>query len=194
MIKITQLKKNTRAFIALPLLLANLPLSLMGGSLIPSVSEALNLNIVEEVSLEEIALQEQADSIDAYFGKWNLPLTGYGMVFAKTALKYDLDPFLLPAIAMRETTGGKFTCGGLNAFGYGSCKIFFATFDESIEAVGKAISGNHPKIAYAYEGKDVKGILETYNPPSVVPTYAKEVMSIMDKISESERPVEIASI
>jgi hypothetical protein len=194
MIKITQLKKNTRAFIALPLLLANLPLSLIGGSFLPSVSEALNFNIVEKVSLEEIALLKQAESIDAYFGKWNLPLTGYGMVFAKVALKYDLDPFLLPAIAMRETTGGKFTCGGLNAFGYGSCTIFFDTFEESIEAVGKAISGNHPRIAYAYEGKDVKGILETYNPPSVVPTYAKEVMSIMDKISESEHPVELASL
>ncbi len=198
MTKITKLFSNKmHAFIALPLLVANLPLSLMGQTtFVPSVAEALKMNIngpSEEVMIEN-ELQEQADKIDAYFGKWSLPLTGYGMVFAKTAEKYGLDPFLLPAIAMRETTGGKFTCGGDNPFGYGSCKIYFDTFDEAINAVGKAISGNHPKIAYAYEGKDVRGILETYNPPSVVPTYASEVMSIMDKISSIEETRTIASI
>ncbi len=160
-----------------------------------SVTEALNIGITveqsEDLALEE-ELKEQAENIDMYFGKWDLPLTGYGMVFAKTAQKYDLDPYLLPAIAMRETTGGKFTCGGANPFGYGSCKIYFPTFEEAIDTVGKAISGNHEKIAYAYKGKNTKEILETYNPPSVVPTYAKEVMSIMNKISSIQESKTLA--
>lgn len=155
-------------------------------NLVPSAAEAFQNLIMFESSQELVIdreLEEQAAKIDAYFGKWDLPLTGYGLFFAKTAKKYGLDPFILPAIAMRETTGGKFTCGGDNAFGYGSCKIHFDTFEEGIETVARAISGQHEGIGYAYEGKDVRGILETYNPPSVVPTYASEVMRIMDTIA-----------
>ncbi len=196
--KITKLFNNKmHAFIALPLLVANLPFSFMGHtSFVPSVAEAIQINMEESEQREilETNLESQAAKIDAYFGKWNLPLTGYGMVFAKTAHKYDLDPFLLPAIAMRETTGGKFTCGGENPFGYGSCKIYFDSFEKAIDTVGKAISGEHEGIGYAYEGKDVRGILETYNPPSVVATYADEVMNIMDKISGMDISNHIASL
>lgn len=199
MSKITQLYKNTSfAFIALPLLVANLPISLSGASFVPSVAEVINsISIAGEPSVSEekllqAELEKQADNIDAYFGQWNLPLTGYGMVFAKTAHKYGLDPYLLPSIAMRESTGGKFTCGGDNPFGYGSCKIYFDTYEKAIDTVGQALGGVHPKIGYAYEGKDVRGILETYNPPSVVATYADEVMAIMKKMSSMNAGAHVA--
>ena len=170
----------------------------MGYSLdLSSVTEAMNITINVEQAQEDLLLeelQEQANNIDAYFGKWNLPLTGYGMVFAKTAQKYDLEPYLLPAIAMRESTGGKFICGGQNPFGYGSCKIYFDSFEKAIDTVGKAVSGEHEGIGYAYEGKDIRGILETYNPPSIVATYADEVMSIMKKISNMDSSKHLASL
>lgn len=191
------------AFIAMPLLVTNLPISFAGQApVLPSVAEVLQITLSEKDIVEEsldAVSQMHAENIDAYFSKWDLPLAGYGEVFVEVAHKYDLDPYLLPAIAMRETTGGKHLCKtkrdgkqNKNAFGYGSCKIFFGTFEESIETVGKAISGNHEGIAYAYEGKDVRGILETYNPPSVVPTYAGEVMSIMKKMASSGTDTKVA--
>jgi hypothetical protein len=189
---IKSFRYKLNAFIAIPLLVANLPVSFMGQSaIVPSVTEALQNSIFdssEEVSVDA-ELQEQADKIDAYFAQWNLPLTGYGYFFAETAKKYDLDPFLLPAIAMRETTGGKNLCKTLpedekwNPYGWGSCKIGFSSFEEAIDTVGMNLAGQNPNTAFAYADKDVKGILQSYNPPSVVPTYAYEVMDIMDTIA-----------
>jgi len=188
------------AFIAMPLLVTNLPISFAGQApVLPSVAEVLQITLSEKDIVEEsldAVSQMHAENIDAYFSKWDLPLAGYGEVFVEVAHKYDLDPYLLPAIAMRETTGGKHLCrspkGSHNPFGYGSCKIGFDSFEHAIDTVGKAISGNNPKIAYAYEGKDVRGILETYNPPSVVPTYAGEVMSIMKKMASSGTDTKVA--
>jgi hypothetical protein len=89
-----------------------------------------------------------------------------------------------PAIAVRESTGGKYACKSVSysAFGWGSCKISFKSYDHAIEVMATNLGGNNPKTARYYDNKSVKDILETYNPPSVVPTYAKEVMAIMDKI------------
>ena len=90
----------------------------------------------------------------------------------------------MAAIAVRESTGGKFDCKKVenNPFGWGSCKIGFDTIDESIETVARNLGGNNPNTAYHYSGKDTKAILQKYNPPSIVPRYAQQVMSIMNEI------------
>ncbi|MSU44928.1 hypothetical protein EXS45_02000, partial [Candidatus Nomurabacteria bacterium] len=96
------------------------------------------LNIVNQKSSEALALKQVADqkiaeqqakanAIDNYFKELNLPLEGVGMKMVLEAEKNDLDWRLMPAIAMRESTGGKFACKTktFNAFGWGSCKIGF---------------------------------------------------------------------
>jgi hypothetical protein len=40
-----------------------------------------------------------------------------------------------------------------------------------------------------YSGKTTKEILEKYNPPSVVPDYASQVMKIMDTIGDKDMVV-----
>lgn len=140
-----------------------------------------------EVLLQK-ARVEKAEAIDAYFAKRDMPLEGTGMKMVEEAEKNDLDWRLLPAIAVRESTGGKFECKKVpnNPFGWGSCKIGFKTNEEAIETVARNLGGNNPKTAKHYDEKTTKEILRAYNPPSVVPKYAEQVMSIMDSIGEAD--------
>lgn len=131
-------------------------------------------------------LKVQAEAIDAYFRARNMPLEGTGMIMAEAAYDNELDWRLLPALAVRESTGGINKCKTVehNFFGWGSCKYGFDSDEEAIEKVARNLGGNNPKTAYHYAGKDTKEILQKYNPPSVVPDYANQVMSIMDAIGE----------
>lgn len=149
----------------------------------------LTLNKVEdpEVLLQKIRT-EKADAIDAYFAEHDMPLEGTGMKMVQEAEKNELDWRLLPAIAVRESTGGKNDCHKVehNAFGWGSCHIGFKSNDSAIETVAKNLGGNNPNTARHYDNKTVIQILRAYNPPSVVPKYAEQVISIMDAIGEAD--------
>ncbi len=138
-------------------------------------------------------LKDKANAIDAYFKSKNMPLEGKGQKMVEEAEKNNLDWRLIPAISVRESTGGKFACkkASFNPFGWGSCKIGFNSYDEAIEIVAKNLGGNNPNTAKYYAGKDTKGILDKYNPPSVVPNYTKQVLAIMDTIEENLNQKEI---
>jgi hypothetical protein len=139
--------------------------------------------VEETVTPEMAALQtereETAAKIDAYYAKYNLPLETHGMSMVLAGEKYGVDPILLAAMAMRETTGGKFACNN-NPFGWGSCKIKFQSFDHAIDVVAMNLGGHNPRTASYYKGKSLTGILKTYN--SVIPSYSNEVIAIMAKI------------
>ncbi len=117
-----------------------------------------------------------------------MPLLGQGKKMVEEAEKNDLDWRLLPAIAVRESTGGKFDCVKVtnNPFGWGSCKIGFKSNEDAIETVARNLGGNNPNTAKHYEDKTTKQILRTYNPPSIVPRYAEQVMNIMNAIGSAE--------
>lgn len=140
----------------------------------------------QAIELEVVKDKARAEAIDAYFKAREMPLEGMGMKMVIEAKKNDIDWRLLPAIAVRESTGGKFACkkSPANAFGWGSCKISFDTKEEAIETVARNLGGNEPKTDHHYAGKNTKQILQKYNPPSVVPKYAEQVMSIMNAIGE----------
>ncbi|MDD3694274.1 MAG: hypothetical protein PHC89_02690 [Candidatus Pacebacteria bacterium] len=128
--------------------------------------------------------QERVEKIRKYFARYNLPLQHEAEHFVEYAHKYEIDWRLLAAIGFVESTGGKFACqsASYSAFGWGSCKINFASYEESIDVVSQNLGGHNPNTARYYAGKDVKGILETYNPPHIVPNYASKVMRQMDII------------
>lgn len=134
-------------------------------------------------------LEAQAKAIDAYFGAYNMPLKGTGMKMAEEAHKNGLDWRLIPAIAVRESTGGKFACKSVSNsfFGWGSCKISFKSKDEAIESIARNLSGNNPNTDHHYpKGQTTLQILKKYNPPSIVPKYADQVMAIMDAIGTKD--------
>lgn len=138
-------------------------------------------------------LEAKANAIDAYFGKYNLPLEGMGMKMAQEAKEHNLDYRLLPAIAMAESTGGKFAHEN-NPFGWNctkACKTGFSSFEEAVEVVAKNLGGDEPKTAHYYAGKSIKEILNKYNPPKIAPRYEKKVINIMKQIGPD--PVEITA-
>lgn len=173
-----------QSIIAIPMLAITIPLTGVGS--IPSL--AVNNSLTEENSVittqEEVIRKEKADAIDAYFAKHDAPLEGHGMKFVLEAEKNDIDWRLLPAIAMRESTGGIHACKKVpnSVFGYGSCKISFNSIDESIEIVARSLGGNNPKTARHYDDKTTLQILKKYN--SVIPGYSKQVVKIMESIKD----------
>lgn len=126
----------------------------------------------------------RADKIDAYFARYDLPLAGHGEGFIKSADRYGIDWRLLAAISFIESTGGKFACknASYSAFGWGSCKINFNSYEHAIDVVSKNLGGHNPATEEHYKDKTTKEILEAYNPPEIVPDYAKKVMKEMKKI------------
>ena len=153
-----------------------------------SLNLATNLRANEEAEANARILKAKAAAIDAYFAERDMPLEGTGMKMVEEAEANGLDWRLLPAIAVRESTGGKFECKKVpnNAFGWGSCKISFKSNEEAIEVVAKNLGGNNPNTARHYDDKTVIQILRAYNPPSIVPRYAEQVMAIMDVIGNEE--------
>ena len=159
---------------------------------IPSISVASNIGSLEtrpitkeEVRVENIR-QERADAIDKYFKDRSMPLHGTGMTFVLVSEKYGLDWRLLPAIGVRESSGGKAACK-YNAFGWGSCKLGhnYYSYEEAIESIGKNLGGANKNTARYYAGKSTEVKLYHYN-GSVEPPYTGEVLAIMDMIGDRE--------
>ncbi len=143
----------------------------------------------EELAADALAIQNaKATAIDAYFAKYDMPLEGMGATMVAEAEKNGLDWRLVAAISVRESTGGKHDCQKVsnNPFGWGSCKIGFKSNAAAIETVARNLGGNNPKTAHHYDDKSTVEILHAYNPPSVVPRYAEQVMNIMTAIGTLE--------
>ena len=182
----TTIQNITRSFIIVPLVATTLSMNVFTTTINQrlALSDATAATSAQESKLQADRLAK-ATKIDAYFAKHKLPLAGYGMTMVLAAEEHDIDPYLIPAIAMRESTGCKFIIPGTyNCFGWGGGKIKFASYESAIKLMAKHLGGNSADTAHYYGGKSIKGILETYNPPSVVATYASEVMSIMASIEK----------
>jgi len=184
-----KLIRFVESFIILPsLIMSGTPAGSMG-----AISQAVMgiVNTPSIVSLQKQNIEAQkikADAIDGYFELHEMPLAGTGMKMVIEAEKNGLDWRLLPAIAVRESTGGKNDCDRVknNPFGWGSCKIGFDSIEEAITTVAKNLGGNNPSTAYHYDNKTTIQILHAYNPPSIVPRYAEQVIFIMNMIGAGD--------
>lgn len=192
------------SFILLPILTISMPvgdLARVNPNITPTShtvlskqenNEALGL-IAFNQALDQDAktLQAEADAIDAYFRKYNMPLAGMGIKMATEARKNELDWRLIPAISVIESTGGKHACKKVqNSFlGWGSCKINFESKEKAIEIVAWNLGGNNPNTDHYYAGKTTEGILTRYNPPSIVPNYNNKVIKVMNEIG----PLDLSS-
>ena len=166
-----------RGLVLIPFLTTGSPLAMLHSSFLSLVN---NEGQGTYISLSD----EHAKKIDAYFAKRDMPLEGFGAKMVKEAEKNNLDWRLLPAIAIKESTGGKFACDN-NPFGWGSCNIEFKSFDDAIETVARNLGGNNPNTARYYKDKTTQEKLWHYN-TSVIPTYTKEILKFMDLIERGE--------
>ncbi len=139
----------------------------------------------EEERKEKEQFEERARKVRAYFHRYHLPMEAYATDFVRSADRYGIDWRLLPAISFIESTGGKFACPGEshNAFGWASCKVHFTSYPEAIDHISRHLAGKDPATARYYRGKDIRGILEAYNPPTIVPDYADKVMREMERMA-----------
>lgn len=128
--------------------------------------------------------EERARRIDQYFEDRSMPLAGTGMTFVLEAESKDIDWRLLPAIAIRESSGGKQMCGN-NPFGWASCKVEFHTIEHGIETIAINLGGHNPRTADYYKDKDTREKLHSYN-GTVIPTYVDEVTHIMQRIERGD--------
>lgn len=176
------MKKNTiqfvRSLVLLPFLATSSPFAILQAFHAP-IQNNMGKGIVVSIDVNK----QHADQIDAYFAQRDMPLEGYGAKFIAEAEKNNLDWRLLPAIAIKESTAGKFACGH-NPFGWGSCKIKFSTWDKAIETVATNLGGNNPATAEYYKGT-TREKLYSYN-GSVIPTYTGEILRFMDAIDSQE--------
>ncbi|NCU28459.1 MAG: hypothetical protein EOM85_02200 [Candidatus Moranbacteria bacterium] len=176
-----------QSFVVFPMFAMTMPLASLNA--VGSVTANTDL-LASEVSVittqEDESRQAKADAIDDYFASKGAPLSGYGMKFVEEAEENDIDWRLLPAIAMRETTGGKFACKSAKApnnnFGWHSCKSGFSSVEASIEYISKTLGGNNDNVLHYHSEMTTEQILKKYNPDSIIPGYSKQVMKIMDSI------------
>jgi len=180
-----------QSFVAIPLFATTIPLT--GMTAMQSQTVAINQDVTHIVAslitTDEAKINEKhAKEIDDFFKSKDAPLYGYGQKFVEEAIKNDIDWRLLPAIAMRESTGGKNACKSVpnSVFGYGSCKFGFKSIDESIEKVSASLGGNNIKTARFYKDKNTEQILKKYNPDHIVKGYSKQVIKIMEMINSEE--------
>ena len=120
---------------------------------------------------------ERVLRIDQYFAGRKMPLEGYGAKFIEAADQCDMDWRLLPAIAVRESSGGKQACGN-NPFGWASCRADFESIEKAIEIVGANLCGFNPRTESYYKNKTIYERLWNYN-GVVNPQYPGEVLKIM---------------
>jgi len=202
--KNTIVRRIVESFIIFPI--ATMPMSFgalpqTGAGIVATLQGAEDSISGFEVSLKEAkeiiedkVVEFKAAAIDSYFAERDMPLEGMGKKMVIEAEKNNLDWRLLAAISVRESTGGKHACKKVDysAFGWGSCKINFESYEHSIEIVAKNLGGNNPKTARYYAGKSTIEILESYNPRTVVARYPEQVVAIMDAIGDKEVNAEVA--
>ncbi len=184
-----------QSIIAVPIIMVALPLSginsIVRPNIIPTIITKENSVIITQ---EEVIRDEKANILNKFFTKNEAPLAGYGMKFVVEAEKNNIDWRLLPAIAMRETTGGKHSCKNPQApnnnFGWFSCKKGFTSVNQSIEFISMTISGNNPNSKYYNRNMTTEQILKKYNPDYIIPGYYRQVIRIMEMINPNEKVVQ----
>jgi hypothetical protein len=119
--------------------------------------------------------------LSQFLSRYDSPLRREAAVFIKTADRYSLDWRLLPAIAGMESTFGKFLLeGSYNPFGWGGGYIYFASFEEAIETVGRQLFLRFP-------GRTApEDIGPTYTPPNYV-NWISGVSYFMREMGEMEQ-------
>lgn len=129
------------------------------------------------------SLDPRAAAIDRFFAERDAPLDGYGPTFVRAADAYGLDWRLLPAIAWKESLGGKSRIAQThrNPFGVGDPRFWrFADFEHAIYRTARMIGGDS---RHYREDMRPSQILRTFN--KVEWAYPSRVMRIMAEVHKS---------
>lgn len=160
-------------------------------------NSAIIQNILEEgmslgsndMVVDGLSQSERIEKVQAYFESYGMPAADYARAFVVYADEYGIDWTLVPALAFLESTGFKNSCkkATYSGLGWGSCKINFSSYDESIRIVSMNLGGHNEKTARFYTGKTSEQILHTYNPKyvqGISKNYHGNALAIMQEIKD----------
>lgn len=117
--------------------------------------------------------------------RYDSPLITASTAFVNTCVRYDLDCYLLPAIAGLESTYGQFIWpNSYNPFGWGGGYIMFEDWSEGIDTVGRGL-----RVNYIDRGaQDVYDIGRVYSESSI---WAVRVERLMRDFAREEVKVRL---
>ena len=135
-------------------------------------------NIIQNTIQEE---DSQVEIIRQFFSRYNSPLEPYAVDIVAAANRYDMDPRLLPAIALQESILCKripedsHNCWGWGIYGGKVTK--FSNYPEAIETITKTLSTKYRDkgLITPFE------IAKLYN-PSNTNNWAENVSKVMNNL------------
>jgi len=128
------------------------------------------------------------EKLTLFLEYYKSPLAEYAEDFVISADKYGVDWRLLPAISGVESTFAKnYIEGTYNAYGWGGGKIYFDSWEDSIEKINQALSEKYYRRGLDSPAK----IAPVYCPPSRV--WAGNVTYFMTKLENFEPEIDLGS-
>lgn len=120
--------------------------------------------------------------IDRYLSHYNSPMAGMGDYIVKVSDRFDLDPYLVVAIAQQESNLGKLMPPNChNAWGWGIHKSGTLCFDSWNEGINTFVSGLAEKYL-AYGLHTPEEIMTKYNATSPGGAWAKGVNQFLEEL------------
>jgi hypothetical protein len=120
-----------------------------------------------------------------FFLERDVPIVHLAEDFIQAADHNGLDWRLLPSIAMVESSGGKYYKNN-NIFGWDNADLRFRSIHSSIHEIARYMS-----VMRCYRGKDLDGMLWTYNPIEGYNGKIKSAMRSIDPDFKASRQVMI---
>jgi len=121
----------------------------------------------------------RAARLERFFHNYHCPPPYHVTEYLRAADDYNLDYRLLPAVSLRETTCGEAETDN-NFWGFHPGRQTFPSVEAGIAFMARRLA----KGTY-YRGKTTQEKLAAYNPR---PAYLDQVLRIMSKIEEPNRP------
>ncbi len=119
---------------------------------------------------------KRVEALEHVLEDYNSPLVPYAEAYVKSADEYGVDWKLLPAISGLESGFGKHMIPGTyNAYGWGSGRIYFTSWEDGIDKINKSLKSR-------YMDRGAITVWEIGPIYAESPTWAVRVNSFMEKI------------
>lgn len=173
----------------LPLILAFFVIVAIPVRAVPVAGNSATLISSNNIPADKLSPQKEhfikKKAIRAVMDRYNSPMAESLEGFMNTCVKYDLNCYLLPSIAVLESTFGKFIYPhSYNAFGWGGGYIMFKNWDEGIDAVGKGLREN-------YINKGASSIEQIGKIYSESPTWSPRIRVIQSQFEKEEEKIQL---
>lgn len=149
-------------------------------------SAMLNLNSrIKKSEISAIILEKKKQAIKSVLERYESPMILEDINFINACVKYNLDCYLLPAIAGLESTFGRFIWpNSNNPFGWDRGYMMFESWKQSIDTVGQGLRIN-------YLNRGALTIYEIGSIYSESPTWASRIAWFITQFKNEEEKLSL---